>query len=295
MKDHRYSIKDLENFTQIKAHTIRIWEQRYQLLQPKRTETNIRYYDDSDLKKILNINLLYNNGLKISKIAALGDKGILRKAREIVQKTEHEPEVDLDRLILAILEFDQTTLIEHLEEAHNRIGLTKQYHQIIIPLLRKIGELWQVDTLEIVHEHFFSNLYREFLLAKINQLGNSENHNGTVVLFLHEKEQHEFILLLFYYVFKKAGYRCVYLGQNLPIRDVEMVAQKIKPDVFVTTFIAKLKEKEFSTILEKINALRGDARVLISGSQVEPFLDSIPETVEHVRTIWDLDYLIATV
>ena len=190
MIEVRYSIKDLENFTGIKAHTIRIWEQRYGLFVPKRTETNIRFYNEEDLKKILNINLLYTDGIKISKIAQLDYTEIREKAKYIIENRNVEEVPEINELIIAILEFDKTKVKDILNNHPN--GIFNQFSVIIIPFLAKIGELWQVNTIEVVHEHFFSNLYREFIISNINNLDSTDTNEKKALLFLHEEEQHEF-------------------------------------------------------------------------------------------------------
>ena len=161
MASLRYSIKDLENFTQIKAHTIRIWEQRYGLLEPKRTDTNIRYYSEDDLKKILNINLLYNSGYKISKIALLSEEEIIEEAKSFILVTETDKQSEIDAITMLILDFNGSAIKKALGVELAKTKLDNMYEDIVIPLLNKIGQLWQVNSINIIHERYFSNIFRE--------------------------------------------------------------------------------------------------------------------------------------
>ncbi len=139
MKEEIYSIKDLENFTNIKAHTIRIWEQRYNLLSPKRTDSNIRYYDKDDLKKILNVNMLYTNGMKISKIAALSELEIVEKCKQILNREDNLASKEVENYILSLTDFDQDKLRGLLEDSLNNHGVVKFYGSVISPLLIRMG------------------------------------------------------------------------------------------------------------------------------------------------------------
>lgn len=166
----RYSIKDLENYTEIKAHTIRIWEQRYNLLSPKRTDSNIRYYSHQDLKKILNINLLYLNGLKISKIAKLSENEITEQAKQIIVEKSVSGNEEVDTLLIAITSMDAEEIRRLLWQYDGQFDLRELYKNIIVPLLVKMGELWQTNSLSVAHEHHFSNILRDFYIVKINKL-----------------------------------------------------------------------------------------------------------------------------
>ena len=165
-----YSIKDLENFTNIKAHTLRIWEQRYKLLEPRRTSTNIRYYNDADLKKILNVNLLYNNDYKISRIAVMSDEEIISKAKEFLLKENNAPQEHVSGFIKMILELDEAALLAKLSDLNAKLGTENLYTDVLVDLLKRIGELWQVDALSVTHEHFFSNLLRDFFIQEIAKI-----------------------------------------------------------------------------------------------------------------------------
>ncbi len=288
MAEVRYSIKDLENFTQIKAHTIRIWEQRYGLLEPKRTDTKIRYYSENDLKKILNINLLYNSGLKISKIALLSDSEIIDAAKSliIVPKTENQSVVDA--LTLLILEFDGDKINEILNAELERTSLIEMYNSIVLPLLKKIGQLWHVNSIDIIHEHYFSNILKGFIIFNIESLKIDSHPDKTALLFLHDNEEHEFSILLYYYLLKKSGYRCFYFGQRVPIKELEAAYNQLKPQVVITTFVARISEKNFEKIHSILQTFTKNSQVLISGSQLQHLEYNISSSLLHIKSITQL-------
>lgn len=268
MSNLRYSIKDLENITQIKAHTIRIWEQRYALLAPKRTDTNIRYYSEDDLKKILNINLLYSSGLKISKIASLDDHQIINEAKSLIINSFYEKKSEIDQLILFILDYNGKEIKKILEQELNTKSLDSVYENIILPVLQKIGQLWQVNSLQIIQEHYFSNIIREFFIAKIDAIQTKLPSKGKALLFLHDTEEHEFALLVYYYLLKQHNYDCFYLGSKTPISEISEIFDHIKPQMVVTTLTTKITEIKMEKIEKKLIDFGSQAKVIISGGQI---------------------------
>lgn len=280
-----YSIKDLENFTQIKAHTLRIWEQRYNLLSPERTDTNIRYYSDKDLKKILNINLLYNNGLKISKIAKLNESEIFRLANEILLTPQDDEASKVDFFINKIMDFDEKAIVESLELLCDNKGLDLVFSEILIPVLKKIGELWQVDTINTCHEHFFSQIIRDYMIQNTPKAESLTESKGRVLLFLREGEFHELALVFYNYMLRAKGYQTIYLGQSLPTDDVERSIRKIKPDYIFTSLIAKLEEQELTGLMNMLTNNFDLKHLYIGGYQVRLYKDLIPKDVHIIESI----------
>ena len=292
MADSRYSIKDLENYTQIKAHTILIWEQRYKLLQPKRTETNIRYYGDDDLKKILNINLLYINGYKISKIASLSENEILEEARSIISTQHLDFKAEIDQIILATLAFDGDKIISILEGKEKELTLPILYTNLIIPLLQRVGKLWQINSFEIIHEHYLSNIIRAFFTLQINQIESINKPTKNAVLFLHSDEQHELSLMMFNYILKKKGFKCHYFGQNVPMDEIDLAVNKLSPDIIVTVFVADIKEKNFEKIMDDLTKLTKNSTVVISGRILVKNEELVPKQLNIVNRTEDLDKIL---
>ncbi len=283
-----YSIKDLENFTQIKAHTLRIWEQRYNLLCPERTDTNIRYYSDRDLKKIININLLYNNGLKISKIAKLNENEIFRLANEILLKPEDDEASRVDFFINKIMDFDEVAIVQTLQQLDEMQGLDRVFSDLLIPVLRKIGELWQVDTINAAHEHFFSHVLRDYIIRNTIKAKDNEIIKGRVLLFLREGEFHELALVFYNYLLRSKGYQTIYLGQSLPNEDVARSIRRIKPDLIFTSLIAKLEEQELTELMTIFENNIDLSKIYMGGYQVKLYQDAIPSAIHIIHSIDDL-------
>lgn len=293
MSKLQYSIKDLENFTQIKAHTIRIWEQRYGLLTPARTSTNIRYYNESDLKKILNINLLYNSGFKISKIAELNEDEIKEKAKSIILNSKIGYQSDIDRLILLILDFKGQKIEEFITQKCKNASLVDVYKTIFLPLFEKIGALWQVDSIRVIHEHYFSNIFKQILISEIQHLNTKIDPTKKALLFLHDTEEHEFSILLYKYILKSNGFECHYLGQKSPITEINDAINQIKPQLVITTFTTKINDKYATKIADLLNDISTNHTVIISGNQLLSFdtllnkevvkLDSIDQLIDWLK------------
>lgn len=279
-----YSIKDLENFTHIKAHTLRIWEQRYNLLSPERTDTNIRLYSDRDLKKILNINLLYNNGLKISKIAKLKENEIFQLANELLLLPIENEASQVDYLINKIMDFDEFSIIQKLDQLTQNDSLEHVFSKVLIPVLQKIGELWQVDSINISHEHFFSSLIRDYMIRSLPQIENPREAKPKVLLFLRESEFHELALVFYNYYLRQKGYATIYLGQSLPMEDVELAIRAIKPDLIFTSLIAKLDEREFVEFFERIEENFDLSKLYVGGYQITIYKHLIPSDVNAIFT-----------
>ena len=292
MGNLRYSIKDLENFTQIKAHTIRIWEKRYGLLEPKRTNSNIRYYSEDDLKKILNISLLYTSGFKISKIASLTESEIVQEAKSRILVTELDKQSEIDALTLLILDFKGDQITQSLELELKKQSLDEMYFSLILPLLGKIGQLWQVNSIDIVHEHYFSTIFRNFLISKTSQIDTVPDPLRTAMLFLHDNEEHEFSLLIYQYILKKKGYTCHYFGQKVPIKEIEPAFTQIKPQIVVSTFTAKVSDKTFLKIEKVLMKMSKEAQVIVSGSQLANFDLKPSKKLLQIKTIAQLKTLL---
>lgn len=280
-----YSIKDLENFTQIKAHTLRIWEQRYNLLSPSRTDTNIRLYSDRDLKKILNINLLYNNGLKISKIAKLNENDIFRLANEILLKPDDDEASQVDFFINKIMDFDENAIVNALSDLSQNQGLDRVFSDVLIPVLQKIGELWQVDTIDASHEHFFSHIIRDYIIRNTEKALEHKFSKGKALLFLREGEFHELALVFYNYVLRSKGYQTIYLGQSLPNEDIERAVQRIKPDYIFTSLIAKIEKQEIEDLMNIFENNIELKKVYIGGYQVKLYQEAIPQGINIIQSI----------
>jgi DNA-binding transcriptional MerR regulator len=237
-----YSIKDLEKISGIKAHTIRIWEQRYGVLNPHRTETNIRFYDDDHLKQILNISLMVENGLKISKISKLTTEDVREFVKNIFNTSDklneskcHEAQIN--SLVIAMLDLDEDKFDKIFSNAILRIGLLQTISKIIYPFLDKVGIMWGTNEINPAQEHFISNLIRQKIIVAIDALEASPKDSDKYLLFLQEGELHEIGLLMASYILKLHKKQVIYLGQNVPYRDILQVAKICNPQHIISFFI----------------------------------------------------------
>ena len=199
----KYSIKDLEKLTGIKAHTIRMWEKRYKFLMPERTLTNIRFYSDQDLRSFLNISILNRNGYKISRIVKMKSTEINKKILEITENV-HDFDNQVESLIVAMSELDEMKFDKILTTSIIKLGLENTVTQIIYPFFEKIGVLWQIGTINPGQEHFVSNLIRQKLIIAIDgQYDTLAADAKLFLLFLPDGEYHEIGLLYSHYLIKK--------------------------------------------------------------------------------------------
>lgn len=233
----RFSIKDLENLSGIKAHTIRIWEKRYNLLSPNRTDTNIRYYSLSNLQKLLNITLLYNNGYKISKIAKVPEKEIPVLVREIISENTVKSH-SINAFKLAMINFDQTLFLNTYNALLANRTFKEIFHEVFIPLLTELGLLWQTNIINPSHEHFIIGLIKQKILVNIERLQVIEatNKDKVFVLFLPESEIHEIGLLYLNYEITLKGYKSIYLGQSVPLESLIELPKYFPSITFLSYF-----------------------------------------------------------
>jgi DNA-binding transcriptional MerR regulator len=278
-----YSIKDLEKLTGIKAHTLRIWEKRYDLLEPKRTITNIRSYDDEDLKKILNVALLNRNGIKISRIAEFDDAEIADKISEL---SVQNPDIanQIDKLVISMIELDEKKFSKVISKAAHQLGFEDTVLRLIYPFFEKVGVLWQTGVINPAQEHFVSNLIRQKLIAAIDKLAVNENPDAkSFIIYLPEGEMHEISLLFFYYLAKKRGQTVVYLGQSVPFNDIVTVAL-IKPcDYLLTAFSSTFSGIDINAYLENLLQSFPKQNILFSSFDYENMPSRFPDNVTRIN------------
>ncbi len=275
----RYSIKEIEKLSGIKAHTIRIWEKRHNIVSPKRTDTNIRYYDDDDLKKVLNISILQNNGLKISKIALLNHQELTDMVMEI-SEIKSETDIHIDQLIISMIELDELMFENLLSQLALKYGFEKTALEIIYPFLEKIGILWLSGNISPAQEHFISNLIRQKIIVAIDGIHiNFRSTTKDFVLFLPENELHELGLLFFNYLIRKAGFSTVYLGQNVPWDDLVQVADAHHPKYILGIITASVTKKKLQTMVKLYSEQFSEQKVFLTGLQISQHKIEYPENV----------------
>src|SRR5512133_2009241 len=264
----QYSIRDLEQLSGIKAHTIRIWEKRYQLIKPERTNTNIRLYSEKDLRRILNISILSRHGLKISRIAALQEKEISEKVLHLSQNSA-EYKDQIEAFVMAMLELDETKFNRAFAACVMKIGFRDTFSQIIFPFLEKVGLLWQAGTIKPAHEHFITALIRQKLIATIDGSQTvSALPAKKFLLFMQEDDQHELSLLYYSYLLQSQGQKVLYLGSSVPFCNISAIYDQFKPDSVLTLFISPIRESYFYTYMSFFSEKPRNIRIFVSGQQL---------------------------
>jgi DNA-binding transcriptional MerR regulator len=283
----QYSIKELEQLSGIKAHTIRMWERRHKIIEPSRTSTNIRYYSDLDLKKIINVSLLNTFGIKISKIADMSFDDMNKKVLEI-SGLENDKGVHIDQLVIAMIDMEEELFEKILSNLILRFGFEKTITEIVYPFLEKIGILWQTQNITPAHEHFISNLIRQKIIVAIDGLPIPPMTAKKILMFLPEGEMHELGLLFYHFLIRKEGHRTYYLGQNVPHEDLKSVYKVHQPGLMVTSITSKLSipvEKYLETLANDFK----ETKILASGYQVQSFNSSRRRNIQIFSTALELN------
>ncbi|RCW34585.1 MerR family transcriptional regulator [Marinilabilia salmonicolor] len=280
-----YSIKDLEKISGIKAHTIRIWERRYGLVEPKRTATNIRYYSDIDLKKLLNISILNQNGFKISKIAELDDHQLRDRVLDLCVDARSSG-VQIESLMVSMLELDERKFLNVLSGTIIKYGFEDTLEKVLFPFLDRIGVLWQAGTINPSQEHFISNLIRQKLIVAIdNEMQNVSVNGPRITFFLPEGELHEIGLLFYNLMARKEGLDVVYLGQSVPLVDLKVVNQARPADAFFVSFVSAREKEEIEKMLQNLRDVFPDTPFMVNGLQIRELQPKLPEDFTVVSSI----------
>ena len=275
-----FSIRDMENLSGIKAHTIRIWEKRYNLFSPERTDTNIRTYNLESLQKLLNVTLLYNNGYKISKIAKLEEQKIPSLVNEIITQKSEKSHA-LNSFKLAMLNFDQSLFLKTYNGLMEEKSFTQIFNDVFIPLLNELGLLWQTNTISPAHEHFISNLIKQkiYIHTEKLQFEAPSIEDEVYVLFLPENEIHELGLLYINYQLALQGYKTIYLGQTMPIVSLEDLLKYYNNIRFVSYFTVSPTKDEIEDYFERFREVLGKsqgAKLYVLGHQIQEISEEKP-------------------
>ena len=293
IKVSSYSIKDLERISGIKAHTLRIWEQRYNIISPKRSETNIRNYNDEDLKSILNIGILNNSGYKISKIAEMPKSAITASVLEITC-SNFDANVQVDNLIISMTEMDEERFEKFLSANIVRLGFEKTFLEILHPFMVKVSILWITNSINPAQEHFISNLVRQKLIAAIDGVSiNIKSNASKCLLYLPENELHEINLLFANLVLKRQGYKTIYLGQSVPYSDIKMVCELHKPKYIISVITCTMADISVEQYTEQLCNDFPKQKILLSGYQFLNNFAKVPATAKVFKTPTELLALVA--
>ncbi len=285
----KYSIKELEKLSGIKAHTIRIWELRYNLLKPKRTKTNIRVYDDEQLKRILNTSLLLKKGFKISRISKMKLEDVNKLILNLDAHSKSFIEEKINGLIVSMIELNEEAFESIFMAAFKSIGFKETIVNLIYPFLNKIGIFWSAGKINPAQEHFVSSIIIRKIMTAIDNLPPIKGHSDSWLLYLPEDEQHEIGLLLAYYIIRAKGDKVIYLGQDVPIKDAEAAFNYCRPENVLLFFTCAKPENEFSLYLKKISALFVKANIYVSGNYSIVSLVKIPSNIRFLKSMNDLE------
>lgn len=262
-----YQINDLERLTGIKAHTIRIWEKRYKLIEPHRTATNIRYYDDEQARKLLNVATLLDNGYKISRVAAMNEEQMAECIRVIREQPGDDAVIQsfVNDLTASMLVYNEAAFEKSLGAALTRYGMFDCVMRVLYPFLEKVGMLWSISQAMPAQEHFASSLVRKKLMAACDGLPPAEKSDKKFVLFLPPDEWHDIGLVFTDYLIRSKGYPVIFLGQNVPYENLSEVIEKVKPTHAVGFFITGRPYAEISDFVRNFTHKHPKVHLLIGG------------------------------
>ena len=258
-----YSMTQIETLTGIKAHTLRIWERRYGFLNPMRTDTNIRYYSDEELRKLISVGVLVNNGYRVSAIDKMNVDEIHETAFGLLSKSSKDDD-NIKSLTLSMLELNEDEFQRVFQRQILRDGVLSTFTNLIYPFLNQIGILWNTSKAIPAQEHFITNLIRQKIIATIDTIPTAGKSEPSIIFFLPEEETHEIGLLLSAFIAKDMGWRVYYLGQNVPNEDVITLSQSLKPDLLMTMSITP----NGNSIMPHLNRIIKETNIplLISGN-----------------------------
>jgi MerR family transcriptional regulator, light-induced transcriptional regulator len=283
-----YSIKDLEQLSGIKAHTLRIWEQRYNIISPKRTDTNIRTYDDLDLKLVLNISLLKDHGYKISEIARLSVDEMNQEVIKISDRHLSYPD-QIHALTISMIDLDEERFEKIISTNILQFGFESTMIHIIYPFLSRIGTLWVTGSVGPAQEHFITNLIRQKLIVAIDGQVSKQRTNGKkYMLYLPEGELHEISLLFANYIIRARNNKVVYLGQSLPFNELVFAYDIHKPDYIFSAITSVPSNLETQLYVNRLAKQFPESHLLLTGYQIVGQDIQMPDNGTVINNIDDL-------
>jgi MerR family transcriptional regulator, light-induced transcriptional regulator len=287
-----FSISQLEQFSGIKAHTIRIWEQRYNALNPDRSEGNTRSYNGDQLRRLLNIASLLENGHKVSDLCNMSNSKLFalldQYNQESTAHTDEKANYAISQLIAAGMTFDEVYFDKIFANCVLRFGLQKTYTDIIYPLLTRMGLMWSANTITPAYEHFISNLLKQKLFAAIDALPPATIALQRWVLFLPENEHHEIGLLFSLYLIRASGHRAVYLGADVPMETIAQAANEITPTHALFFFVHHLPTEKATQYLLDVKAALQKSKVYVGGTR--NLLEKLPDA-KNIHKIHSVEAL----
>lgn len=288
-----FTIKDIQNLSGIKAHTIRIWEQRYNFLKPKRSDTNIRFYSNDELRVILNIALLNKYGYKISHISRMSNEKIFETVLSL-SDADAKANIVVNKLLESMVEFNVEAFENILTDFINASGIEKTVVQIIYPFLDKVGILWLTNHINPAQERLVSNVIRQKMIVGIDSICVKKTSSVKVCLFLPEGEYHELSLLFVAFMLKKKGIPVIYLGANIPFEELNSVILVKKPDYLYTHLTTAGLSFNFDKFLSTLNKDFRKIPIIISGRLTNSYVKKIPQKITFKKSLAEVKEFIST-
>lgn len=283
-KMNHFTITDIEQLTGIKAHTLRVWENRYQFFPAKRKDGGHRFYDGDDLKRILRISRLYHYGHKISTLLLLEQEQLQLldiNANLPVSNYQHRY---VHPLLDAVKRLDEARFNELFEQLENELGMEQCMLEAVYPLLRQIGDRWLYGKLIPAQEHFCSELVMRKLIRAFDALPlPDQQRSRQVVLFTPVGETHEIPLHFMRYLLKKNGHTPIYLGKEMAVEDLMHIAQRFPTAQFYFHLITHLGDQPLNTYISTLLLALKDAQLVIAGAAITEA--HIPDRDSH-RVVW---------
>lgn len=287
-----FSISQLQQFSGIQAHTIRIWEKRYNALSPTRSEGNTRYYSNDQLRRLLNIVSLMGHEYKISELCAMPDEKLFKIIKSHL-KNFSSPDLSIEytisQLLAAGMSLDENYFDTLFSECIVRYGIKNTYITVIYPMLARIGIMWATDTMPPAQEHFISNIIRQKLFTAIDSLPPVRSSIDSWLLFLPENEFHEIGLLFAHYIIRSTGKKVFYLGCNVPVKTLIKVVKEITPANILFFLVHNNIPSETQEYLDTISANFKKTNIYMSGNnnlinQLKP-----GKLMRRVRSVEELE------
>lgn len=288
----KYYIRDVEKLTGIKAHTLRMWEQRYNLMTPHRTETNIRYYDEEQLKLLLNVSLLLSNGYKISKISALSSEELLETVRETYQNAQEEETVSdiatkmlINSLVMAMMEYDEVKFEKIFSTSILRRGVENTVLEIIDPFVNRMDIMWRIGDMDNGQQHFMYYLIRQKIIVAIDAIPIAPQNAPKYLLFLPEAEYRDLYILIYMYMLKTHEKRIINLGQDISLEVLKSISEVTEPDVLMTFFSYPASLDKIQQYVYRLSHAFPNKKILAAGTV--DFLDKLdsPSNFIHIKSL----------
>lgn len=291
---NNFTISQLAQFSGVKAHTIRMWEQRHHALQPHRTEGNTRFYDNQQLRRLLNMVSLQECGRKISELSSMSDQelfDLVKQEKPSTASNSADMSFHISQLLAAGMSYDSLHFEKVLAHCLLRYGMKKTYTAVVYPMLTRIGLLWATNELPPAQEHFISNLLRQKLYTAIDSLPPASVNAPNWLLFLPENEFHEIGLLMTDYLLRLEGGRSLYLGPNVPLASVASAVEDWRPEQLLFFMVHRDSPENIEPYLQNLQQLFPDTGLVMACDPELVQQVNSPASIRLLHSIPELEQL----